>query len=107
MTDAEFARAFELGAIANADFHHRSHLRLAWVYLSESASTEAATERMAEELRRFATRAGKPEKYSDAVTEFWMRQLATVRNALPGSAFDEVMQAHPRLLDKDLSGPQV
>src|ERR1051325_7968792 len=101
MTDAEFARAFERGAVANADFHHRSHLRLAWVYLSESASTEAATARMAGELRRFAARAGKPEKYSDAVTEFWMRELAVVRASMPGAGFDEVMLAHPRLLDKN------
>jgi hypothetical protein len=107
MTDAEFARAFERGEIAPADFHHRSHLRLAWVYLAESASPDVAAERMAGAIREFAARAGKPEKYSDSVTQFWMRELAAVRSAMPESAFDEVIEAHPRLLDKDLSGSQV
>jgi len=33
MTDTEFLRAFENCEIANGDFHHRDHIRLAWIYL--------------------------------------------------------------------------
>ena len=61
MTDAEFARAFENGAIAHAQFHHRSHLRLAWVYVSESATVDEATSRMADTLRRFTASVGTPD----------------------------------------------
>lgn len=82
-TDAAFARAFERGEVAGADFHHASHLRLALAYLDESASVDEAAERMASALRRFAASAGHPEKYHHTLTLFWMRMVA-------------------RLLDKDL-----
>jgi len=81
--DAAFARAFERGEIAPADFHHASHLRLALAYLDESGSVDAATDRMAAALRGFAAAAGKADKYHHTVTVFWMRMVA-------------------RLLDKDL-----
>jgi hypothetical protein len=81
--DADFVRAFERGEIAHAGFHHVSHLRLALAYLEECGSVDAATDRMASALRRFAAAAGKADKYHHTVTVFWMRMVA-------------------RLLDKDL-----
>jgi hypothetical protein len=98
MTDTEFARAFEAGAVANADFHHVDHLRLAWVYLAECPTVDAAVDRMAAALRRFAAAAGHPEKYSQPTTEFWMYQIAATRAVMPGAAFDAVLQSYPRLL---------
>lgn len=83
MSDAAFARAFERGDIATADFHHASHVRLALAYLEESTSVDEAAGRMASALRRFATTAGHPEKYHHTITLFWMHMVA-------------------RLLDKDL-----
>lgn len=76
MSDAAFARAFERGDIAPADFRHVSHVRLALAYLDESASVDEAAERMASALRRFATRAGHPEKYHHTITLFWMHMVA-------------------------------
>ena len=75
-SDAQFARAFERGEIANAEFRHASHLRLALAYLDECGSVDEATDRMAAALRTFAARAGKPEKYHHTITVFWMRMLA-------------------------------
>ena len=34
-SDREFRTAFEAGAYAPADFSHRAHIRLAYVYLAE------------------------------------------------------------------------
>jgi len=76
MSDAAFARAFERGEVANADFHHAAHLRLALAYLDECASVDEAAERMASTLRRFATAAGHPEKYHHTLTLFWMHMVA-------------------------------
>ena len=76
MSDAAFARAFERGEIANTDFRHASHLRLALAYLDESNSVDEAAERMASALRRFAAAAGHPEKYHHSVTLFWMQMVA-------------------------------
>ena len=98
MTDADFARSFESGAVASSDFRHADHLRLASVYLDESPTIEAAISRMAIALRRFATAAGHPEKYSQPTTEFWMYQVAAARALMPGAEFDAVLRAFPRLL---------
>ena len=102
MTDAELTRALERGEVPNEGFHHVDHLRVALVYLNESPSVDAAVERMASTLRRFATSVGKAEKYSQAVTEFWMYQMAAARVAMPSADCHELVRAYPRLLDKNL-----
>lgn len=100
--DVELTRALERGEAPNAGFSHAFHLRVAWVYLSESATVEQALARMAATLRRFAASVGRADKYSDAITAFWMYQMAAVRAVMPGAAVDDVLRAYPRLLDKDL-----
>ena len=100
--DVELARALERCEIPNGGFPHASHLRVAWVYLAETSSVDQAIERMAATLRRFAVSVGKPEKYSDATTVFWMLQIAAARAVMPGAGIDAVLRAYPRLLDKNL-----
>jgi hypothetical protein len=100
--DIELTRALERCEVPAAGFPHASHLRVAWVYLSESPTVDQALARMAASLRRFAASVGQAEKYSDAITAFWMYQLAAVRAVMPGAAVDDVLRAYPRLLDKDL-----
>jgi hypothetical protein len=70
MTDVEVARALERGEIANENFHHASHLHVAWVYLSESTPADEAVGKMRDALRRFAAAAGKLEKYYETLTLF-------------------------------------
>jgi hypothetical protein len=103
VTDAELTRAVEQVSVANAAFRHVEHLRVAWVYLQESASVEVARERMAATLRRYAAATGHADKYSDALTAFWMYQLAAVRALMPTATADEIFKAFPRLLDKQTS----
>jgi hypothetical protein len=100
--DVELTRALERGVAPPAGFPHASHLRVAWVYLSESPTVDQALARMAATLRRFAASVGRAEKYSDAITAFWMYQMAAVHAIMPGAAVDDVLRAYPRLLDKDL-----
>ena len=102
MTDVELARALERCEVPNAGFHHADHLRVAWVYLEESATVDEALTRMAATLRRFAASMGQAEKYSDAITAFWMYQVASARALMPAATVDDVLRAFPRLLDKDL-----
>ncbi|PYJ49339.1 MAG: hypothetical protein DME50_12260 [Verrucomicrobia bacterium] len=62
MTDAELTRALERGEIDNKDFHHASHLHVAWTYLSESASVQDAGWKMREDasaLRDGSRESGK------------------------------------------------
>src|SRR3954452_12353186 len=100
--DVALVRALERGVVPDGGFHHADHLRVAWLYLEECGSAEAALARMAATLQRFAAAVGTPGKYSDALTAFWMYQLASARAVMPGAAIDEVFAACPRLLDKDL-----
>ena len=100
--DVELARSLERCEVPNEGFPHASHLRIAWVYLNESATVDRAIERMADTLRRFTVSVGKAEKYSDATTVFWMLQVAAARAVMPGAGFDAVLRAYPRLLDKNL-----
>lgn len=103
MTDVELTRALERGEIPNAGFHHVDHLRVAWVYLEESSTVDEAVGRMAATLRHFAASVGKPEKYSDALTAFWMYQMAAARAIMPGSDCAAIVARYPFLLDKTLA----
>jgi hypothetical protein len=103
--DVALTRALERCEMPAAGFPHALHLRVAWVYLTESPSVDEATARMSAVLRRFAASVGKAEKYSDATTIFWMYQLAAVRALMPDADIDEMLRAYPRLLDKNLMVP--
>jgi hypothetical protein len=104
-SDAEIARMLERGEMPPAGFHHADHLRVALVYLNESATVVDALDRMAATLRHFAASVGQAQKYSQPTTEFWMYQLAAVRAVMPDASADALFAAYPRLLDKTLSRP--
>ena len=101
MTDSELARALERGEIANENFHHASHLHVAWVYLSESSSVKEAASKMRETLRRFASSAGKLEKYHETMTLFWVLLLACAHAGASGKTLEEIVHANPQLLEKN------
>ena len=101
MTDVQLTRAIERGEISNKNFHHASHLRIAWVYLTESSSAQQAANKMRETLRRFAAAAGKPEKYHETITLFWVHLLSGAYAACGGKRLEEVVHANPQLLEKD------
>ena len=63
---------------------------------------DAAVDRMASALRRFAASVGQAEKYSHPITVFWMYQLAAVRALMPDADCETAFRAYPRLLDKKL-----
>ena len=103
MTDEQFARAFERGDVTPAEFDHRAHVRVAWVYLREGPSFEAATDRMRAAIQRFAAAANAAQKYHETITMLWMRVLAdaAARVTLP-CELEALLAACPELADKDL-----
>ena len=111
MTDEEFARAFERGEVTPAEFSHRSHVRLAWVYLRESASFDAALARIKDGIQRFAAAAGASQKYHETITILWMQLLdeafrilgaEDVKKRAGDCTFTELLERCPELADKDL-----
>lgn len=101
MTDVELTRALERGEVQDEDFHHASHLHVAWVYLAESSSVQQAANKMRDTLRRFALAAGKPEKFHETITLFWVHVLSRAYAANPGEHLEEIVNSHPQLLEKD------
>jgi hypothetical protein len=97
MTDSEFAQAFEACELSNESFHHRDHIRLAWIYLQRYGVGDATT-RIAASIRRFAGHHGKSDKYHQTVTVAWMKLLEQIP---VHASFAEAVAAFPQILSKD------
>ena len=103
MTDEAFARAFEAGAVRPEDFDHVAHLRVAWVYLREAGSADAALPRIRAAIQRFAAAAGAAQKYHETITVVWMRLLESSGAQAPGPCeLTELLRRRPELADKNL-----
>jgi hypothetical protein len=101
-SDEDFLRAFEDLSFPAALFHHREHIRVAWLYLRSSDVTRAA-EKMSEGIRRFANHQGATQKYHHTLTLAWMRLVAAALVEIPGEfAFDQFISAHRELKDAKL-----
>ncbi|MDQ6720814.1 MAG: hypothetical protein M3003_08470 [Candidatus Dormibacteraeota bacterium] len=99
--DEEFLAAFEAGKIANQDFHHRDHLRLAWIQIRRLGQ-ERASDTVAGAIRRFAAHHGHADRYHETMTRFWVRVVGLGINRHPTLHFDDLLVAEPHLLDKNL-----
>lgn len=103
MTDEAFARAFEAGAVRPQDFDHVAHLRVAWVYLQEAGSADAALSRIRAAIQRFAAAAGAAQKYHETITVVWMRVLEGAGAQVPRPCeLSELLRQRPELGDKNL-----
>jgi len=101
-SDEEFLRAFEDLSFPADRFHHREHIRVAWLYLKSTDATRAA-ERMSEGIRRFANHHGATQKYHHTLTLAWMRLVAAALVETPdGHTFKQFIAAHPQLKDTKL-----
>jgi hypothetical protein len=101
-SDEDFLRAFEELSFPADLFHHREHLRVAWLYL-QSSDASRAVERMAGGIRRFANHHGATQKYHHTLTLAWMRLVAAALVEMPdGRTFEKFMAAYSHLSDKNL-----
>ena len=77
-------RGFETCETDKSAFKHQQHLTVAVWYLQDS---ETALDRMRAGLRRFIEHHGVPrEKYSEAVTVYWINLIAEKLAELPPDA---------------------
>jgi hypothetical protein len=67
MIDSELLERFEATRVRPGMFHHADHVRLAFVYLTRFDLFESLA-RYRRGLKRFASKAGVPEKYHETVT---------------------------------------
>ena len=102
MTDHEFLAAFMDCTLPNDRFHHRDHLRLAWLLVTR-LGFEAGSAAVSEGIRRFAAANGHAAKYHETMTQFWVRVVAHTSQARPDIAdFDSFLEEFPTLLDPSL-----
>ena len=99
--DEQFVAAFEAGQIANESFHHRDHLRLAWIQIRR-LGLEGASDAVAGAILKFAAHHGRADRYHDTMTRFWLRAVALGINRHRSLRFDDLLAAEPHLLDKNL-----
>lgn len=67
MTDDEFVASFETCSLTAASFHHRDHVKMAFLYLGRYPALEAL-HRFSTSLARFAAANGKPGLYNETIT---------------------------------------
>lgn len=101
-SDEDFLRAFEDLSFPADQFHHREHVRVAWLYLKSSDATRAA-ERMTVGILRFANHYGATQKYHHTLTLAWMRLVAAALVETPENYdFTQFLAEHQELSHKDL-----
>jgi hypothetical protein len=98
MTDQELMDGFENGTLPKECFHHREHVRVAFLYLTKYPVLEAL-QLFSKSLRRFAEAHGKPELYHETITWAYVF-LIRERMARAGTnqSWDEFARNNPDLL---------
>lgn len=96
--DEEFVEAFESATLPEAAFHHRDHVRLAWLYLGRLAPAVALA-RFSDGLRRYAASIGKAELYHETITWAYLLIIhERMQRFGRGSTFEEFAVANPDLI---------
>ncbi|MDO9222614.1 MAG: hypothetical protein Q7U20_02765 [Caulobacter sp.] len=113
MDDTTLLEGFEAGTLA--EFHHRDHIRIAWLCLRRDG-VDAGSVRVKAGLQALAAAHGASAKYNETLTQFWIRQVAASVSADAFQTFEAFVEANPHMLDKryalqfyraeTLAGPQ-
>ena len=102
MNDDDFLSAFAAGSLPPGQFHHRDHLRLAWLLIRRHGA-DVAGATIASGIRSFAARHGQSDKYHETMTQFWVRIVGHMVQARPDiSDFDTFVATFPIVLDTRL-----
>ena len=95
MNDAEFVQQFESCTLPPDAFHHRDHVRLAWLYLRRHPPLEALT-RFTEGLKRFAASHGHHGLYHETIT--WSYLFLIRERMADEETWEDFAASNPDLL---------
>ena len=95
MEDAEFLRSFEDCTLPSSAFHHRDHVRVAWLYLQGCPPLEALA-KFTDGLKRFATANGHPGLYHETIT--WAYLFLIQERMAADETFEAFAARNPDLL---------
>ena len=101
--DQNFRRDFEACKFPPAEFKHRGHIRLAYVYLTEH-DTDTAYQLMRNALLSFIQHHGiDAKKYHETITRAWIMAVRHFMEITAGSeSADEFIDRNPRMLDSKI-----
>ena len=99
--DDDFLATVDRAGFGPHDFPHRAHLRLAYLCLQRYSPT-AAEHRVCAAIRNLAAAHGHAAKYNATLSRAWVQVVALAMQHTPTATFDELLDAHPNLLDKHL-----
>jgi len=98
MTDDDFAHRFEACTLPNSEFHHRDHVRLAWIYLRRHPALDALA-RFTAGLQRFAAFHGHPGLYHETITWAYLFLIhERMADSPAGESWEEFAARHPDLV---------
>jgi len=98
---ADLLDDFEEGRIDPAQFPHRAHVQVSYELLERHAFPEALLH-LARGLRRLATKAGKPEVYSETITAAFLALIAERRLQAQYAGWDDFAVRNSDLFEKTL-----
>ena len=101
LTDDELITAFESCSLDPAEFGHREHVRVTWIYLRRHAHVEAL-ERVTSGLRRYVAAVGAADKYHETITWAWFALVAERHAAGDAGSWEAFAAAHPELFESGL-----
>jgi hypothetical protein len=97
MNDLDFVAAVEGCTLANSEFHHADHVRLAWIYLRDEPLIDAL-DRFTTTLRRFASHYGAATKYHETITWAYMLLIhERMKREPPSSSWEDFRAANADL----------
>lgn len=98
MNDRDFLAAFEDGTLPEECFHHRDHVRAAWLLLREERPA-AALDRFSTALVRFASARGKAGLYHETITWAYLLLIRErMERGRRDAEWEEFASANPDLL---------
>ena len=97
LDDDAFMARFADGTLASDDFHHRDHVRMAWLHIRRWPLAEAIA-RFDVDLRRFAEAKGAPKLYHATITWAYVVLVHERAQDRPADDWGAFAAAHPDLL---------
>lgn len=96
LSDHEFLLVFENCHLPPALFNHEAHLRLAWLLLKKY-NLEMATMLVCEQIQRFATKAGSPDKFDRVLTTRAVKLINHLNKKCKAETFSSFIAEFPLL----------
>src|SRR5271163_1285927 len=99
MTDIEFFKAFESCSLPEDEWTHRSHVRMAWLYLKQMPLLQAIPI-VREGIKRYNATLKKSLSYHETITQAFLHLINDrMRNGDGEQTFESFCAQNPDLLD--------